>query len=141
MTKLHNHLATQIKPNYFFIFSYEEYFPLRPHSDRMLNARQRSNNEFVGGLECEEMGSGSSFVFMGGLECEKMLEDMLLDDNQVAYGEISLMPMVNSLECLQQMNHAAASNSHNITSYVEGPNDGKHIQLMILSQCKAMESK
>jgi len=80
-------------------------------------------------VPCEEMGSESPSLSVGGLECEKMLEDMLLDDNQVAFGEISLMPMVNSLECLQQMDHAAASNSLNNTSYVEGPNDGKHIQL------------
>jgi hypothetical protein len=80
-------------------------------------------------VPCKEMSSGSPSLFVGGLECEKMLEDMLLDDNQVAFGEISLMPTVNSLECLLQMDNAAAPNSHDNTSSVEGPNDGKHIQL------------
>lgn len=55
----------------------------------------------------------------------------LLSDNHVITDsdEKSLMSRVNSLCCLLQEDPAAMPNSHDNKSSVEGPNDGKNIEL------------
>ncbi|XP_061347537.1 uncharacterized protein LOC133293038 [Gastrolobium bilobum] len=90
-----------------------------------------SASDFINQVErclSEEMTPFSG----GGPEYKEMLDDIaqyLLSDNQVtASDEESLMSRVNSLRCLLQKDPAAVLNSHE-ESAVEGPDNGKNIQL------------
>lgn len=113
-----------------------------------------SVSDFIGHIEhhlSEEMASRNLSSPAKRMDYNVMLEDIahhLLNDNHITTvsNEISLMSRVNSLCCLLQKGPVEMPNSHDnlhdSKSSLEGPNDEKIFNLvMILSQCRATKPK